>query len=195
MWQTLRCCWWSAQQKKKPKMYPEVLGHMQENLELVEFVAGLQVEGEDVDMIDKWQLAALLAFLPAFYTRHDWLTQKAVFDTEGNGMVAASYPRRRQWDTSGADWHQPLPMIHSVKYYVPRRHLKMRKLLLFVAEQRTAPASCGWLDIACLQGRGVCPVTPRGVCPESSRLRPTLTNPGLIFAMGRIARRDQDAKK
>ena len=41
------------QQKKKPKMYPKVLGHMQENSELVKFVAGLQVEGEDVDMIDK----------------------------------------------------------------------------------------------------------------------------------------------
>lgn len=30
-----------------------MLGYMQENPKLIEFVAGLQVEGENVDMIDK----------------------------------------------------------------------------------------------------------------------------------------------
>lgn len=43
----------ACNRKKKPKIYPEVLGYMQENSKLIEFVAGLQVEEKDVDMIDK----------------------------------------------------------------------------------------------------------------------------------------------
>ena len=54
---------------------------MRENSGLTAFIVGLQAEGDDVvDMIDEWPLAALLAFLLAFYTRHGWHTQKAMFD-------------------------------------------------------------------------------------------------------------------
>lgn len=61
-------------------------------------------------------------------------------------------------------------MIHSAKYYLPKYDIKMRKLLFFAAEQRTAPTSCRQLDITCLQKKKIYLVTPKRVCSKSFRL-------------------------